>query len=195
MSAIIFGGRRPGTMSLVYQSFNWAHGVYVGATMGSETTAAAMGAAGVVRRDPMAMLPFCGYDAGEYFAHWLEMRRYIRHLPRLFHVNWFRKGADGKFLWPGFSENMRVLEWIIRRCHGTIPGHETMIGWTPHWEDFNCTGLDFTRAQFDQVMAVSPDEWRTEVASQADLFLKIYDSIPKELVYQRELLSARLVED
>lgn len=195
VSAIIFGGRRPGTMPLVYQSFNWAHGVYVGATMGSETTAAAMGAAGVVRRDPMAMLPFCGYDAGEYFAHWLEMRRYIKHLPRLFHVNWFRKGADGKFLWPGFSENMRVLEWIIRRCHGTIPGHETMIGWTPHWEDFNCTGLDFTRAQFDQVMAVSPDEWRTEVASQADLFLKIYDSLPKELVYQRELLSARLVED
>ncbi len=196
VSAIIFGGRRPGTMPLVYQGFNWAHGVYVGATMGSETTAAATGQAGVVRRDPMAMLPFCGYDAGEYFAHWLEMRRRIRHLPRIFHVNWFRKGPDGKFLWPGFSENMRVLEWIVRRCQGTIPGHETNIGWTPHWEDFNSTGLDgFTREHFDRVMAVDPAEWRSEVASQAELFLKIYDSLPKELVYQRELLSARLAED
>ncbi len=196
VSAIIFGGRRPGTMPLVYQGFNWAHGVYIGATMGSETTAAATGQAGVVRRDPMAMLPFCGYDAGEYFAHWLEMRRHIRHLPRIFHVNWFRKGPDGKFLWPGFSENMRVLEWIIRRCQGTIPGHETNIGWTPHWEDFNSTGLDsFTREQFDRIMAVDPAEWRTEVASQAELFLRIYDSLPKELVYQREMLSARLVED
>jgi phosphoenolpyruvate carboxykinase (GTP) len=196
ISAIIFGGRRPGTMPLVYQSFNWAHGVYVGATMGSETTAAAMGAAGIVRRDPMAMLPFCGYDAGEYFAHWLEMRRHIKHLPRLFHVNWFRKGPEGSFLWPGFSENMRVLEWIVRRCQGTIAGHETMIGWTPHWEDFNSTGLDgFTRESFDAVMAVDPSEWRAEVASQSDFFLRIYDSLPKELVYQRELLSARLVHD
>lgn len=196
VSAIIFGGRRPGTMPLIYQSFNWAHGVYVGATMGSETTAAAIGQAGIVRRDPMAMLPFCGYDAGEYFAHWLEMRRHIKHLPRLFHVNWFRKGPDGSFLWPGFSENMRVLEWIVRRCRGSIPGHETMIGWTPHWEDFNSNGLpEFTREQFDKVMAVDPAEWRTEVASQADFFLKIYDSLPKELVYQRELLSARLVVD
>ena len=196
VSAIVFGGRRPGTMPLVYQSFNWAHGVYVGATMGSETTAAATGQAGIVRRDPMAMLPFTGYDAGEYFAHWLEMRRRIRHLPRIFHVNWFRKGADGKFLWPGFSENMRVLEWITRRCQGTVAGHETNIGWTPHWEDFNTDGLaNFDRAQFDRVMTVDPAEWRAEVASQGELFLRIYDSLPKELVYQRELLSARLVED
>jgi phosphoenolpyruvate carboxykinase (GTP) len=195
VSAIIFGGRRPGTMPLVYQGFNWAHGVYVGATMGSETTAAATGQSGIVRRDPMAMLPFCGYDAGEYFAHWLEMRRRIRHLPRLFHVNWFRKDAGGKFLWPGFSENMRVLEWITRRCQGSIPGHETNIGWTPHWEDFNTDGLDFTRQQFDKVMAVDPAEWRAEVAGQAEIFLRIYDSLPKELIYQRELLSARLVED
>lgn len=196
VSAIIFGGRRPGTMPLIYQSFNWAHGVYVGATMGSETTAAATGKSGVVRRDPMAMLPFCGYDAGEYFAHWLEVRRRIRHLPRLFHVNWFRKGPDGRFLWPGFSENMRVLEWIIRRCQGCIPGHETNIGWTPHWEDFNSEGLTgFTREHFDRVMTVDPAEWRAEVMSQGELFLKIYDSLPKELVYQREMLSARLAED
>jgi len=196
ISAIIFGGRRPGTMPLVYQSFNWAHGVYVGATMGSETTAAAAGATGQVRRDPMAMLPFCGYDMGEYFAHWLEMRRHIRRLPRIFHVNWFRKGPDGRFLWPGFSENMRVLEWIIRRCRGTVAGHETMIGWTPQWEDFNSDGLHaFERADFDRVMAVNPAEWRTEVLSQGELFLRIYDSLPKELIYQRELLSARLSLD
>jgi len=196
ISAIIFGGRRPGTMPLVYQSFNWAHGVYVGSTMGSETTAAATGAIGQVRRDPMAMLPFCGYDVGEYFSHWLEMRRHIRHLPRIFHVNWFRKGPDGKFLWPGFSDNMRVLEWIIRRCRGTVAGHETIIGWTPHWEDFNHEGLEgFSRDDFNKVMAVIPAEWRAEVLSQGELFLKIYDSLPKELVYQRELLSARLSLD
>jgi phosphoenolpyruvate carboxykinase (GTP) len=196
ISAIIFGGRRPGTMPLVYQSFNWAHGVYVGSTMGSETTAAATGAIGQVRRDPMAMLPFCGYDVGEYFSHWLEMRRHISHLPRIFHVNWFRKGPDGKFLWPGFSDNMRVLEWIIRRCRGTVAGHETIIGWTPHWEDFNHEGLEgFSRDDFNKVMAVIPAEWRAEVLSQGELFLKIYDSLPKELVYQRELLSARLSLD
>jgi phosphoenolpyruvate carboxykinase (GTP) len=164
--------------------------------MGSETTAAATGAIGQVRRDPMAMLPFCGYDVGEYFSHWLEMRRHISHLPRIFHVNWFRKGPDGKFLWPGFSDNMRVLEWIIRRCRGTVAGHETIIGWTPHWEDFNHEGLEgFSRDDFDKVMAVIPAEWRAEVLSQGELFLKIYDSLPKELVYQRELLSARLSLD
>ncbi len=193
ISAIIFGGRRPTTMPLVYQAFNWVHGVYLGATMGSETTAAAAGALGVVRRDPMAMLPFTGYNMGDYFHHWLEMRRLVNHLPRFFHVNWFRKSADGKFLWPGFSENMRVLEWIVRRCQGQIPGHETQIGWTPHWEDFNTEGLPgFTRDDFDKAMAFSPEEWRAEILSQGDLFLKLYDSLPKELVYQRELLAARL---
>ena len=195
ISAIIFGGRRPGTMPLVYQGFNWVHGVYMGATMGSETTAAAAGATGVVRRDPMAMLPFTGYDMGEYFAHWLEVRRHIRDLPRFFHVNWFRRAADGSYLWPGYSENIRVLEWIVRRCEGTVAGHESILGWTPHWEDFNSTGLaGFTRESFDNAMKVDPQEWRAEVLSQGEFFLKIYDSLPKELVYQRELLSARLVE-
>ncbi len=194
ISAIIFGGRRPSTMPLVYQAFNWAHGVYVGATMGSETTAAAAGAVGVVRRDPMAMLPFCGYHMGDYFHHWLEMRGLVRHLPRFFHVNWFRKDADGRFLWPGFSENMRVLEWIANRCQGRVAGHETRIGWTPQWDDFNTEGLaDFSEAQFDSAMAFSPEEWRAEILSQGDLFLKLYDQLPKELVYQRELLAARLV--
>ena len=193
VEAIIFGGRRPSTMPLVYQAFNWAHGVYMGATMGSETTAAAAGAVGVVRRDPMAMLPFCGYHMGDYFHHWLEMRGLIKHLPRFFHVNWFRRDADGSFLWPGFSENMRVLEWIANRCQGRIAGHETRIGWTPHWEDFNTEGLEgFTQEQFDKAMAFVPEEWRAEILSQGELFLKLYDQLPKELVYQRELLAARL---
>ncbi len=193
ISAIIFGGRRPSTMPLVYQAFNWTHGVYLGATMGSETTAAAAGAVGQVRRDPMAMLPFCGYNMGDYFQHWIEMRRHIKHLPRLFHVNWFRKGADGKFLWPGFSENMRVLEWIIKRCQGRVAGYETQIGWVPHFEDFHTEGLPgFTREHFDACMAFAPEEWRSEVISQGELFLKLYDHLPKELVYQKELLSARL---
>jgi phosphoenolpyruvate carboxykinase (GTP) len=193
ISAIIFGGRRPTTMPLVYQAFNWAHGVYVGATMGSETTAAAAGAIGVVRRDPMAMLPFCGYHMGDYFHHWLEMRGLTKHLPRFFHVNWFRRKPDGTFLWVGFSENMRVLEWIVLRCQGRVAGHETRIGWTPHWEDFRSDGLaGFTREDFDQAMAFVPEEWRAEILSQGDLFLKLYDQLPKELVYQRELLAARL---
>lgn len=193
ISAIVFGGRRPTTMPLVYQAFNWTHGVYMGATMGSETTAAAAGAIGQVRRDPMAMLPFCGYNMGDYFQHWIEMRRLVRYLPRMFHVNWFRKGPNGKFLWPGFGENMRVLEWITKRCQGDIPGHETQIGWVPHFENFCTEGLEnFTREDFDACMAFNAEEWRAEVVSQGELFLKLYDHLPKELVYQKELLSARL---
>ncbi len=193
ISAIIFGGRRPTTMPLVYQAFNWVHGVYVGATMGSETTAAAAGAVGRVRRDPMAMLPFCGYNMGHYFRHWIEMRRLLTHLPRIFHVNWFRKSASGTFLWPGFGQNMRVLEWIFHRCQGRIAGHEQNIGWVPHYEDFNSEGLEgFTRDSFDAVMAFNPDEWREELISQGELYLNLYDNLPKELIFQRELLAGRL---
>ena len=180
-------------MPLVYQAFNWVHGVYVAATIGSETTAAAGGEVGRVRRDPMAMLPFCGYNMGDYFHHWIDMRRHIHHLPRIFHVNWFRKNAAGDYIWPGFSENMRVIEWIVRRCRGSIPGHETQIGWIPHWEDFNTDGLDsFTQSNFAEAMAFIPAEWRSEILSQGELFLKLYDSMPKELVFQRELLASRL---
>ncbi len=193
VSAIVFGGRRGSTMPLVYQAFNWIHGVYIGATMGSETTAAAEGAVGAVRRDPMAMLPFCGYNMGDYFRHWLEMQRSIVHLPRIFHVNWFRKSADGKWLWPGFSENMRVLEWVVRRCRGSIAGYETKIGWVPHWEDFNTEGLeDFTEEDFKEVMAIRREQWKAELLDQGELFLDLYDSLPKELVYQRELFACRL---
>jgi phosphoenolpyruvate carboxykinase (GTP) len=194
IDAIIFGGRRATTMPLVFQSFNWGHGVYLGATMGSEMTAAAAGTLGKVRRDPMAMLPFCGYNMGAYFAHWLEMRRYLKHLPRFFHVNWFRKSEEGKFLWPGFGDNMRVLEWIVRRCKGEAAGHETQIGWIPAFDDFNVEGLaGFTEKSFDACMAFDRNEWKTELVSQAEFFLDLYDHLPKELLFQRELLAARLV--
>ncbi len=194
IEGIVFGGRRPTTMPLVYQAFNWSHGVYIGATMGSEMTAAAAGTLGKVRRDPMAMLPFCGYNMGAYFGHWLEMRRYLTHLPRFFHVNWFRKSEEGKFLWPGFGENMRVLEWIVKRCHGSAAGHETQIGWTPAFVDFNIEGLeDFTETDFHRCMAFNSSEWKTELVSQGELFINLYDHLPKELIFQRELLAARLV--
>jgi phosphoenolpyruvate carboxykinase (GTP) len=194
IDAIIFGGRRATTMPLVFQAFNWGHGVYLGATMGSEMTAAAAGTIGKVRRDPMAMLPFCGYNMGAYFAHWLEMRRYLTHLPRFFHVNWFRKSDEGKFLWPGFGENMRVLEWIVRRCKGEAAGHETQIGWTPSYEDFNHYGLaGFGEQEFANCMAFDRKEWKQELVSQAEFFIDLYDHLPKELLFQRELLAARLV--
>lgn len=194
ISGIVFGGRRATTMPLVFQAFNWSHGVYLGAMMGSETTAAAIGHIGKVRRDPMAMLPFAGYNMGAYFAHWLEMRRYVRHLPRFFHVNWFRKSPEGKFLWPGFGENMRVLEWIVKRCTGNAPGHETQIGWIPDSENFNLEGLaGFTGKDFDMVMEFNHTEWRDELVSQAGFFIDLYDHMPKELIFQRELLAARLI--
>ncbi len=193
IDGIIFGGRRPTTMPLIYQAFNWSHGVYVGATMGSEMTAAAAGTIGKVRRDPMAMLPFCGYNMGAYFGHWLEMRHHLTHLPRFFHVNWFRKDEDGSFLWPGYGENMRVLEWVFKRCNGTAAGNETQIGWTPAFEDFNIEGLDgFTRESYDKCMAFNRNEWKNELVSQGELFIDLYDHLPKELVFQRELLAGRL---
>lgn len=193
IDAIIFGGRRATTMPLVFQAFNWVHGVYLGANMGSERTAAAAGAVGQIRHDPFAMLPFCGYNMGDYFSHWLSMRKRIQHLPRLFHVNWFRKNDEGKFIWPGFGENMRVLEWIVNRCRGRVPGHENQIGWIPHLKDFNLKGLNgFKPEDFEEVMAVSDEEFRRELLSEAELYLNLYDHLPKELIFQRELLAGRL---
>jgi phosphoenolpyruvate carboxykinase (GTP) len=192
ISAIVFGGRRSDTMPLVFQTFNWVHGVYVGATMGSEMTAAAVGGMGQVRRDPMAMLPFCGYNMGDYFRHWINMRKNIKHPPRIFHVNWFRKDAEGNFLWPGFGENMRVLKWIVDRCRGRTDAHETPIGWVPTLQNFDLQGLNgYTADKFEQVQAISDAEWKKEILMQDELFIKLHAHLPKELIFQRELLLAR----
>jgi len=193
ISAIIFGGRRADTMPLIYQAFNWIHGVYIGATMGSEMTAAAVGGLGQVRRDPMAMLPFCGYNMGDYFRHWITMRKLIKYPPRIFHVNWFRKDKDGNFLWPGYGENMRVLKWIVDRCNGHSNAVETQLGWVPYAKDFDLKGLaNYTPEKFDQVQSINNDEWRRELLQQDELFMKIYTHLPKELIFQRELLVSRL---
>jgi phosphoenolpyruvate carboxykinase (GTP) len=192
ISAIIFGGRRASTVPLVMQSFNWAHGVYLGATMGSETTAAAVGQAGVVRRDPMAMLPFCGYDMGDYFGHWLKIQERLADPPPIFLVNWFRKDESGKFLWPGFGENMRVLTWILARAAGTTGASETPLGWVPRAGDLDTAGLDITPDQVRKATSIDLKEWGPELESQGELFTKLDRTLPKAIKLERELLMARL---
>jgi phosphoenolpyruvate carboxykinase (GTP) len=192
ISAFIFGGRRMSTIPLVYQAFNWNHGVYTGATVGSETTAAATGEVGKVRRDPMAMLPFCGYHMGDYFRHWIEIGKQISETPRIFHVNWFRKDREGKFIWPGFGENMRILKWIVERSRYGAKAIETPIGWIPRHEDIDWRGLAFSRERWDEVMELDRVAWKAQTLGHSELFLKLNERLPKEIIFEREMLVCRL---
>ncbi len=192
ISAIIFGGRRASTVPLVLESIDWTQGVFMGATMGSETTAAASGAVGVLRRDPMAMLPFCGYNIGDYFAHWLKMRTAIKKPPRIFMVNWFRKDAAGNFIWPGYGENLRVLKWMLDRIHGRAGGRETPVGIVPNEADLDLGGLDLPPEKVREALVVRPEEWTAELESAAEFFEKIGPTMPKELTERRKKILATL---
>ena len=191
VSAIIFGGRRAKAAPLVYQSRNWQHGVFVGATMASETTAAAAGAVGVVRRDPMAMLPFCGYNMGDYFGHWLEMGKKLTKQPKIFNVNWFRKDDDGNFIWPGFGDNMRVLMWILDRCEGKVDADEVAIGYVPKAEDINIEGLGIDLDTVKELLSVDKAVWQEEAAGIKEFFAK-FDRLPKEMADELATLEANL---
>lgn len=191
IQAFIFGGRISQDMPLVFQAFNWNHGVYLAATMGSEQTAAAAGRIGLIRRDPMAMLPFCGYHMGDYFDHWLTMGRRHPEPPRIFRVNWFLK-KDGKFLWPGFGENLRVLKWIVDRVHGRGHAIESPLGWVPGYEDLDWTGLPFSQEQFDELMTIDREAWRLESLAHEELFLRLYERLPQEFVLERQMLLSQL---
>ena len=181
LDAIIFGGRRATTTPLVYQSRDWDHGVFVGSIMASETTAAATGATGVLRHDPMAMKPFCGYNMGDYFAHWIEMGKKVKNPPKIFNVNWFRQDEKGEFLWPGFGDNMRVLEWILNRCDNAVDAQETAIGYVPYAKDIDLEGLDYSRETLESILYVDKARWSAEADEIKEFYKQFGDKLPKEL--------------
>ena len=194
ISALIFGGRHAHLSPLVYQSFNWQHGVFVGATVSSETTAAQMYNQGIIRRDPFAMLPFCGYNMGRYFKHWLEMGKKMKQPPKIFHVNWFRKDEKENYLWPGFGENFRVLEWILERCHGDVSADETPIGYVARETDLNLEGLDLSHEAWQKLFSMSPENWKRDLESQKQFFEKLGDDVPFEIWHEFKQLKARLFD-
>lgn len=190
--AFIFGGRRMTDIPLVYQAFNWSGGVYIGATLCSERTAAAEGTVGQLRSDPMAMLPFCGYHIGDYFRHYLTIGKNLKEIPRVFHVNWFRRNDDGKFMWPGFRENMRILKWIALRANGKGSAQECSLGWMPRYEDIDWAGLDFSLEQWRALMGYDRNKLKERILQYDQFFIQLYDRLPKELIFERELLLCRL---
>ena len=192
ISAIIFGGRRAATTPLVYQSRSWDNGVFVGSIMASETTAAAAGAVGVVRRDPMAMLPFCGYHMGDYFQHWIDMGKKIKVQPKIFNVNWFRTDSEGHFIWPGFGDNMRVLDWILKRCEETVDADETAIGYVPKPEDINLEGCGVDKETLKGLLNVDTETWKKEAEGIKEFYKKFGDKLPKELNDELSALESRL---